>query len=480
MTVSPRAALTRVRLTRFKSFAGAELPIGDLTVLTGRNSSGKSNALDAIEVLARLAEGEDLADALDGRRREGGPIRGGSAGCAPHGDTEFSIGCTVQFGEETFEYDLTIQVHPGLRVLAERLYGPCPMIQSGGAKYGLLLDAKASNDENNPALWGQVHNGRKGPNPWIAFRDSRILLSQLPSHVSAKDAEGRDDPAGRYVLLGAQAVIAALRGTFHLDPVPHLMRSYVPARDAGLRRTGENLSASISVLADREPNKFRRLNELVRLVADQPVRSLAVAQSDLRDVMLTIQEGNGPDDATPARELSDGLLRFLAIAVTLLTADRGLDVDPGSLVDAQVQAHVLLVIEELENGLHPSMAARLLSLIRETTGETGAQVILTTHSSALLNALSGNGANSIVVCYRNEATQRSHLARLTELAGYAQAMAQGRIGDLVAEGRLVRPEESSTDPGAVLHLLGMEAADSMVRGHQCLGEPARPPRLQSG
>jgi predicted ATPase len=79
MTVSPRAALTRVRLTRFKSFAGAELPIGDLTVLTGRNSSGKSNALDAIEVLARLAEGEDLADALDGRRREDGPIRGGSA-----------------------------------------------------------------------------------------------------------------------------------------------------------------------------------------------------------------------------------------------------------------------------------------------------------------------------------------------------------------------------------------------------------------
>lgn len=341
-------------------------------------------------------------------------------------------------------------------MLAERLYGPCPMIQSGGAKYGSLLDAKASNDENNPALWGQVHNGRKGPNPWFPFRDSRILLAQLPSHVSAKDTEGRDDPAGRQVLLGAQAVIAALRGTFHLDPVPHLMRSYVPARDVGLRRTGENLSASISVLADREPNKFRRLNELVRLVADHPVRSLAVAQSNLRDVMLIIQEGNAPDEVTPARELSDGLLRFLAIAVALLTADRGLDVDAGSPLDAQVKARVLLVIEELENGLHPSMAARLLSLIRETTSETGAQVVLTTHSHALLNALSGDGAHSIVVCYRDEATQRSHLARLIELAGYAQAMAQGRIGDLVSEGRLVRHEESSADPGAVLHLLGIE------------------------
>jgi AAA domain, putative AbiEii toxin, Type IV TA system len=102
MTTSARAELISVRLTRFKSFADAELPLGDLTVLTGRNSSGKSNALDAIEVLARLAEGEDLADALDGRRREGGPIRGGSAGCAPHGETEFSLGCTVRLGEDTY------------------------------------------------------------------------------------------------------------------------------------------------------------------------------------------------------------------------------------------------------------------------------------------------------------------------------------------------------------------------------------------
>jgi hypothetical protein len=142
--------------------------------------------------------------------------------------------------------------------------------------------------------------------------------------------------------------------------------------------------------------------------------------------------------------------------VALLTADQGLDVDPASPLDAQVQARVLLVIEELENGLHPSMAARLLTLIRETSTETGAKVVLTTHSPALLNALSGNGANSVIVCYRDEDSRRSDLTRLTELAGYPEAMAQGRIGDLVSEGRLVRPEESSTDSSQVLHLLGIE------------------------
>ncbi|MGQ0773137.1 MAG: AAA family ATPase, partial [Pseudonocardiales bacterium] len=76
-------ALREIRLTAFKSFRNSTLPVDPVTVLTGRNSSGKSNALDGIEVLSRLASGDELTDALDGRRREGGPIRGGSRGCAP-------------------------------------------------------------------------------------------------------------------------------------------------------------------------------------------------------------------------------------------------------------------------------------------------------------------------------------------------------------------------------------------------------------
>jgi hypothetical protein len=77
------ASLVSIELRSFKSFKGEVLPLDDVTVLTGRNSSGKSNALDAAEVLSRLATGEDVYDALDGRRREGGPIRGGLRGCAP-------------------------------------------------------------------------------------------------------------------------------------------------------------------------------------------------------------------------------------------------------------------------------------------------------------------------------------------------------------------------------------------------------------
>ena len=74
--------VTELRLTAFKSFRDAVLRFQPITILIGQNGAGKSNILDGLEVLSRLALGETLADALDSRRREGGPIRGGSRGCA--------------------------------------------------------------------------------------------------------------------------------------------------------------------------------------------------------------------------------------------------------------------------------------------------------------------------------------------------------------------------------------------------------------
>jgi predicted ATPase len=448
MIEEPRAELSELRLIRFKSFRDETLPLSDLTVLTGRNSSGKSNALDAIDVLSRLVGGEELADALDGRRREGGPVRGGSLGCAPHGEDRFTLGCKVDFGAYDFEYAVSIQVEPDLRIVRESLVGGCPALRSGVWRRGHLLRAE-STDVRAAGISGEVHNGRKGVNPSYAFRDSRLLISQLPLHVNG------DDIAGEQVLRAAGAVTAALRGAFHLDPVPHLMRGYVPARDSGLRRTAENLSAAVSLLS-RDPVRFAQLNELTRQVADHPVHTLAVSVSDLRDVMLTLRETDSPDGVTPAREMSDGLLRFLAIATALLTADQGLDVDPEGGAGDGIRGRVLLVVEELENGLHPSMAGRLLQLIRDTSRQTGTQVVLTTHSPALLNALSGEGSQSVVVCYRDEESQTSRLVALVELPGYADAMAEGEIGDLVARGRLVRPLPPTSDADALWQLLGIE------------------------
>lgn len=52
--------LKELHLKNWKSFKEATLYIDPLTVLIGTNASGKSNVLEALEFLRRMASGEDI------------------------------------------------------------------------------------------------------------------------------------------------------------------------------------------------------------------------------------------------------------------------------------------------------------------------------------------------------------------------------------------------------------------------------------
>src|SRR5437764_15066472 len=105
------SVIEEVRLTAFKSFRNGVLPLDDLTLLVGRNGSGKSNALDGLWALSRLAYGEDIRDALDGGR-EGPAVRGGVAGCAPFGGSTFPRGCGVRPGAQLVDLAVTVPGGP--------------------------------------------------------------------------------------------------------------------------------------------------------------------------------------------------------------------------------------------------------------------------------------------------------------------------------------------------------------------------------
>ncbi|WP_280512306.1 AAA family ATPase [Nocardia farcinica] len=439
--------LVELRLSAFKSFHGATLPLGRTTILIGRNSSGKSNAFDGLEVLARLAEGEDLADALDGRRREGGTVRGGSAGCPPHGSSRFELGCSVEIDDDRYEYDLTVEVRPDLRVVAEKLYGPGQAVKSGIISYGPLIETREPGAPGT-GIVADIHNGKRGSNTPYTFRDSRIILSQVPLALSGTNR------AEMSVIRGAKAVLLALRGIFHLDPVPHLMRSFIPSRDAELRRTGENLSAALQRLQRQDVEAFNRVQELVRSVADDRVEEITFVASDLGDVMLSLKEIRGKEAAierTPAREMSDGLLRFTAIATALLSSQYGLDVDASVGARTEIdegevlRGGVLIVIEELENGLHPSQARQVLDLVRSSSKTPGTSVLVTTHSPAILDAAEGSLNENVIVCHRDQETGFSTLTPLMEIPGYTTALAEGSLGDAAISGKL--SGDADDDPG---------------------------------
>lgn len=424
-----RGRITELRLTAFKSYTDATLPLEPLTLLIGRNGSGKSNGLDALEVISRLARDDEVRDALEGNRRDAEPVRGGLDGCAPHGSDSFAIGVTLETEvSKKVMLDVTVRVRPQVQVIAEKL-----CVHVGGAKWRTLLESQ------EPGLHGadldaSVWNGGKGRNPIRTFRSSHLLSAQLPLRIAGTTAGERE------LLEVVDAALAVLGGVFHLDPVPHLMRQYVAEQDVVLRRTAENLSAAVARLKLDDRDKFNQLVEVVKTLPEYEVRTLDIGRGGFGEVMLAVKERRGRTSVTvPARQMSDGMLRMLAIATALITGGGGLAIDTGP---AARGAALMLVIEELENGLHPSQAAQLLRLIKSASSNQGFQVLLTTPSPALLNALSGDDHPGVVVIERERTSGRSTATRPVDLPGYLRLMAGSRLGDAVAGGRLVEAAEA--------------------------------------
>lgn len=433
--------ISELRLTAFKSFRAVTLPLAPLAVLIGRNGGGKSNALDALEVLSRLAKGTEIREALDGVSRDAGPVRGGVEGCSPHGSDTLELGVTVrQAGGGDIRLDVRIQTRPQVQVLWERLVG------NVAGRRRVLLETLAL-EPHRADIEAKLWNGRQGRNPHRLFRASHLVTAQLPLRL-----EGKTE-AERSVLETAAAALAVLSGVFHLDPVPHLMRQYVPEQDRVLRRTGENLSAAAARLQHDEPAKFTELADIIKDLPEHEIRAIEIRRGGFGEVMLGLSEINDGELTTvSARQMSDGMLRMTAIATALLAGSHGLALD-GTTSDSRP---LTLVLEELENGLHPTQAARILELLKSSAARQDYQVVVTTHSPALLNALDGNDHPGVVVIGRDRETGRSRATRLVDLPGYYAMMASGGLGDAVAAGHALDPDHSSrVDTVELDRLLGI-------------------------
>ena len=87
----------------------------------GRNASGKSNALDALSLLALLADERDVNDLEQGDREVAG-LRGGLSGTTPFGEGTIQVGCTVQTSDgEDLYLDVELEAADRAEVVHEKL-----------------------------------------------------------------------------------------------------------------------------------------------------------------------------------------------------------------------------------------------------------------------------------------------------------------------------------------------------------------------
>lgn len=399
-------------IRNWKSFREAELPLAPLTLMIGANASGKSNAIEGIRCLSWLAEGRRLSE-ITSAVQEGDQLVRGTVENLTHDDEpEFMLGCRSD-DEDWSEYHIRVRVgEDGLRVTDERITSP-----AGGIP---LFSVHAPAGEFSHSIEVQYNNFSKGRNkPRIPATDEQSVLSQLTTPARFGAGHNR---AQEIIPAVVERFRTALTRSLFLDPSPRRMRQYSFMVDSQLKGDGGNLSSVLYELCERRGQKADVL-DFVRSLPEQDFDDITFLRTPRNEVMLQLSESFARRSKIwDAPVLSDGTLRVLAVAAALLSADVG----------------SLVVIEEIDNGVHPSRAGMLLENIERVANRRELRVLLTTHNPALVDTLPADATPDIVYCYRDPEEGDSRLVRLEDLSNYPELVARGPLGQLMTRGILER------------------------------------------
>lgn len=319
----PTNALDYITIKGFKSIASIEkLALEPINVVIGPNGSGKSNFVGVFEFLHAISEG---------RLRNYVTAAGGAEK-------------VVHFGSQR-----TKEIELGLDF---RRVDGWPY---GAAGYKLILSPTAD-DGLSPSAEATYLNGPH--------------LTGLSPREQRREA-GVSDPKAEHVAKWVRAHLLSWR-LYHFSDTS----SSSPMRKTGrvddnrfLRPDGSNLAAFLYYLREKHEASYWLIVLTVQRVApffdDFLLEPRGLESADVR---LEWRHKRS-DQYFDASSLSDGTLRFIALATLFLQPE-------------QYRPSVILV-DEPEPGLHPYALEVLAALVRQVSVTT--QVILSTQSSLLLD-----------------------------------------------------------------------------------------------
>ena len=413
--------LASFNFSNFKSFKAAKLPLGPLTVLIGANAAGKSNAIEALRLLSWLAQGQKLSSIQHAINSAEQVVRGRIDDLCHRGQKQFGLACDTDDTEWNL-LDMRISVREGeLHICAER-------ISELAAKVSLYDMDRPSKGLSTDAGVAYNNFARGGSKPHVIVSDQMAVFAQLESAVRF---EASHKKAQESIPKVAKRFQSLLSNILFLDPAPARMRGYSFTDEKRLLGDGTNLSSVLYRLwgTDVQSHVAPYLSQrtailaLIQSLPEQDIAGLSFLVGPRGEVMLQLLETfGGSPVAYDASLLSDGTLRVLAIAAAMLSAPEG----------------SLVVIEEIDNGVHPSRARHLLDSIRSIAERRRLRVLLSTHNPAMLDALPDAAVSDVVFCYRDPKSGTSKLIQMAEIPDVPELLVQGPLGQLMTSGALER------------------------------------------
>ena len=364
--------LTRLQVSGFKSLIDVDVRFGPFTCVAGPNGVGKSNLFDAIRFLGALA-GRPLMEAAAVVREQNGhqaDARKLFHRHAGHCADRMSFAAEMIVPEKAVD-DLGQEAKASitsLRYTLELGYREAGSNHAPGA-----LEILKEELVHLPK--GEAGKNFLFPHAARAWRNSAVKGRRFAPFFISTVGRGKkkiiklhqDGGGGRPLQRQAAALPRTVLSTTNAaeNPTAVAVRREMEAwqilqlEPASLRQPdeftsptrmaadGSHLAASLHRLANGAPEIHTRIaNQLSRLIDD--VREISIDIDDKRE-LFTLCATDRKGTVHPARALSDGTLRFLALAV--------LQHDP--------ETRGVLCLEEPENGIHPKRIPAILELLAD-------------------------------------------------------------------------------------------------------------------
>lgn len=381
--------LRSLRIRGFKTLHDVKVSLRGLNVIFGPNAAGKSNLLEAMALLSKVATERTLAEAfstpLRGRTLEAfefGP--GGLPGLLERSSVEFSLEADVDGEAGQLRTPTNSQAIDLIRYRITCRLKPATGELSVADEYLTQLN-KRSEPKGNARM--ESHDSGRKLRIRRRGKQAAPKVEELGlNYAMLSNRQYGGQPYPEFDSLREE--LSSWR-VYYLDPREAMRRTSTPREVTDIGLTGEDIAPFLYRLknSDTHNKYFHAIRRAVCNVIPS-IESLDIDLDPKRgELDVTVrQEGT----IFSSRVMSEGTLRVIALCAVAGNPWRG----------------SVVAFEEPENGVHPQripIVAELLNQMR--TG--GKQVVVTTHSPSLvtefarLGRTEPEGQHAMFTCRRS-------------------------------------------------------------------------------